>query len=253
MLRSSLRKFLVSPIEASFLRYCQGKELSEEMVSSFILSQELERPMLLNDLVFLHRLAQSFPDLKNPKIDLFLQTSLKQFPLDHVSSRGITLLLSCAADLKLTMCIPDLVEEYFSRPEEDAGEPRLVARICKALIQLNERDDLLIQKANRLISILKIDEVEIKHIFPIFGLANSDSRIEVSTQLQERALLLVPFMDAGDAKKLVNIIEKYPLIATKLKKHMGMTNPRLRSKGERLLPQVDKAPHYGYVRKIDLR
>lgn len=250
--------WILSELEFRLFNYCKGNNLDSSIVESFLENQKprIKQP---NDLVFVHRLYQEFCNNSKSR-DLFeyMEKSLIEIPINDVSSRGLTVLVSC---LDVPSGVESLLEEILnSRPIHDFTEPRFVSRICKGLLKIKPTESMM-EKINVLIQNQDINQVNISDLESVFKLGSADSRLIMPEKFIERAIVLAPFINAQHSKKLVSVIsnknsELSILLAKNIVRSPSSRKLRKRfdiDKEKLVLPQVSNAPHFAYVRKIDLR
>ena len=249
--------WILSELEFSLFNYCKGNNLDSSIVEAFL---ENQKPKIkqLNDLVFVHRLYQEFcKDSKSRDLFEYMEKSLIEIPINDVSSRGLTVLVSCLDGPSVESFLEEILN---SRPIHDFTEPRFVSRICKGLLKIKPTESMM-EKINVLIQNQDINQVNISDLESVFKLESADSRLIMAEKFIERAIVLAPFINAQHSKKLVSVIsnknsELSILLAKNIVRSPSSRKLRKRfdiDKEKLVLPQVSNAPHFAYVRKIDLR
>jgi hypothetical protein len=258
--------FVISRFENAFKRFTEGKPIDGKAVADFFVEQQ-PSPGSIHDLVYLHRLAQSY--IRNPPAEikklLDERTVDVMADCETLSSGQLSVLISCltdwraSPDLNLTRAVQTILDR-----EHLTLQPRIFARICKGIACLaktkEENMQLFAQKAQELLHRVPVAEVLVSDMIEIANLAASKSvNFTITHDFLEHAKLLVPFMSDTQARRSLDIfskIEGSSEIVDELKRNLVRHRPK-RSKAFTVdgagLPETPKAPHYEYVRKLDLR
>lgn len=266
MLRTSpyrVSSFVVSRIEPALHRFAEGRPLTEELVSEFALNQ---KPVIesVQDLVFMHRLVQAHVPSPSNELNEFLsQSSIKIFnSLESISTSHLSVICSCLADSNPSNA--DLLEQSISellRRTEESFPTRIVARMCKGVARLAKlrKDKDLNEVRTRLQEILETVPVIDLHVNDIIHIASAGNLIEIPEHVMKHAEVLVPFMSDVQARRALELFTKTKgseSVVAEIKRNLVRSRP---ARAKRIevdnagLPEVGKAPHFHYVRKIDLR
>ena len=248
-------RFVVSPIETALNAFASGQPLSAAIVSAFILNQQ-RKIESLNDYVFVHHLVASHSAMSE-EVSSFLQTTRSVLSLSGISSKGLSVIVSVLANSGTDPeCLKECITEIASRDEKELA-PRVIARLCKGLATLKDNavDDnvmAFMQSAVENLAVSDLKPIELLHIL--------SAPIVPSSAVLERLTTMMPLMSDQDAHLALRVLKPLPgteEIVAELKKKIVRSKPK-RNKYFKLeeplgLPEVPKAPHFEYVRKIDLR
>ncbi len=253
---------VLSRLEGAVTEFAQGRPISSQLVSEFITSQ---KPVMesVHDVVYMHRLVGAV--MKKPlenDIKDHLKNSSKSIIENpkSLSTPHLSVLVSCLADSHAVDKVSrrTLVMDLMDRLSQIEGPipPRFVSRICKGLIQRKEESEY--SKVNDIIAKTEISEIQINDFINIANLCMS-KKFAIPEKIMRHGELLVPFMSGDQARRALAIFNKIDAnssIVSELKRNLVRRKPR-RAKGLEVesagLDEAQKAPHFEYVRKIDLR
>ena len=263
MLRSRFMmcRFILSPLESTLNRFAEGKLVDSAIVSSFLVNQQ-PKIESLNDFVFVHRLVSSHRVELFPELRQYLAATTESLPIADMSSKGLSVVISTVADSGFNLeflraCVTDIANR-----EHVELHPRIIARICKGVSALAKVDmsvdDHVIEFLKTALAELDWADMKPKDLIQIISLASVHGGL-VSGTLINRVTVLAPFFTDAEAHVAVNLLGSLPdaeEAVTAVKKNLIRTKSA-RNKAFKIeqpgLPEAPRAPHFQYVRKIDLR
>jgi len=257
-----LSTYVVSKIEPALHRFAEGRLLNEELVCEFVSNQ---KPAIksIQDLIFMHRLAQAHVRTPVEEIKTYLYSATDQLSesLPNIATGHLSVLCSCLADspFQNTTLLRQTISEILGRTEEQIA-PRMIARMCKGLLKLStSKKEEVSEIVDRLQTLVdSIPAIDL-HVTDILNLASAGNQINLRPNVVKHAETLVPFMSDAQARKALQLFGKIQgaeSVIVDIKRNLIRSRPR-RAKSMEVegagLPEVGKAPHFQYVRKIDLR
>jgi hypothetical protein len=256
-------QYIVSRIESTLTHFAEGKSLDGDLVSLFIENQTPDIQSV-SDLVFMTRLVNEYVKSPSDSIREYLKGNSSRLLMSSASfsSNHLSVLLSALAEAKILELenITALVAELLGRTDDEL-RPRVVSRICKALARLEPSDQLetWITKTQQLVNHVNELELHVTQFLQIASLAAAHPSLVLPKNILQHGELLVPFMSDGQARLALSLftrIDGEASIVQEIKKNLVRARPR-RAKSlnveDARLPEVQKAPYFAYVRKLDLR
>ena len=255
--------YVVSRIESTLTHFAEGKPIDGDLVSNFI---ENQTPQIesVSDLVFVTRLVNEFVKSPSDNVSEYLKGSSTQLleSIGSVSSGHLSVLLSALSEAKTLQVenISALLAELLGR-DNDELRPRVVSRICKALARLEHSDQVAawITRSQELVNEIHDLDLHVTQFLQIASLAAVHPSFVVPKNILDHGELLVPFMSDEQARLALSVfkrIDEEASIVKEIKKKLVRAKPR-RAKSLNVedagLPEIPKAPYFGYVRKLDLR